>query len=124
MKLAILTVSTLGASGNRHDGSGDAIAKWAGERGYELCAREVVSDDVNAIVSTLLRWCDDSVADVVLTTGGTGLSPSDVTPEATEAVVERDATGIAEWLRVNAVNNFPRAALSRGTSGVRGRTLI
>ncbi len=124
MKLAILTVSTLGARRERQDRSGDAIAAWARERRYELSAREVVSDDVNAITGQLLRWCDDGIADVVLTTGGTGLSPTDVTPEATVAVIERDAPGIAEWLRVNSVNNFPRAALSRGVSGVRNRTLI
>ena len=124
MKLAILTVSTLGARGERQDASGDAIAAWAREHSYELSVRELVSDDVQAIASRLLAWCDAGSADVILTTGGTGLSPSDVTPEATRAVIERDAPGIAEWLRVNSVNNFPRAALSRGVSGIRNRTLI
>ena len=124
MKVAILTVSTLGARGERHDSSGDAIAAWAREHEYELAAREVVSDDVNAIVARLLQWCDSAAVDVVLTTGGTGLSPTDVTPEATRIAIERDAPGIAEWLRVNSVNNFPRAALSRGVSGIRNRTLI
>jgi molybdopterin adenylyltransferase len=124
MKLAILTVSTAGSRGERQDSSGDAIAAWARAQRHELAAREMVSDDVNGIVSHLLRWCDDGVADVVLTTGGTGLSPTDVTPEATIAVIERDAPGISEWLRVSSVNAFPRAALSRGVSGVRNRTLI
>jgi molybdopterin adenylyltransferase len=124
MKLAILTISTAGARGERDDTSGDAIAAWAGEHHYDLSARELVSDDVSVIVARLLTWCDSGIADVVLTTGGTGLSPTDVTPEATRVVIERDAPGIAEWLRGSSVNHFPRAALSRGVSGVRNRTLI
>lgn len=124
MRLAILTISTAGARGERKDTSGDAIVAWARERKYELVARELVSDDANAIVRQLLAWSDAGAADLVLTTGGTGLSPTDVTPEATGVVIERDAPGIAEWLRVNSVNNFPKAALSRGRSGVRNKTLI
>lgn len=124
MRVAILTISTAGARGERNDTSGDAIAAWTREHDYELAARELVSDDANAISRKLLEWCDAGHADLVLTTGGTGLSPTDVTPEATAAVIERDAPGIAEWLRVNAANSFPRAALSRGRSGVRHRTLI
>jgi molybdopterin adenylyltransferase len=124
MRLAILTISTAGARGDRKDTSGDAIVAWARERKYDVAARELVSDDANAIVRQLLAWCDAGSADLVLTTGGTGLSPTDITPEATGVVIERDAPGIAEWLRVNSVNNFPRAALSRGRSGVRNRTLI
>jgi len=124
IRVAILTISTAGARGERKDTSGDAIASWAREHNHSVIGRELVSDDVNAIVRQLLAWCDGESADVVLTTGGTGLSPTDVTPEATAAVIERDAPGIAEWLRVNSVNSFPRAALSRGRSGVRNRTLI
>jgi molybdopterin adenylyltransferase len=126
MRVAILTISTAGARGERKGGdtSGDAIVAWAREHKYDVAARELVSDDVNAIVRQLLEWCDAERADLVLTTGGTGLSPTDVTPEATQVVIERDAPGIAEWLRVNSVNNFPKAALSRGRSGIRNRTLI
>ena len=124
MRVAILTISTAGARGERKDTSGDAIAAWTREHGYQLMARAMVSDDVNAIVNQLIEWCDAEHADLVLTTGGTGLSPTDVTPEATAAVIQRDAPGITEWLRVNAVSRFPRAALSRGRSGVRHRTLI
>ena len=76
------------------------------------------------IARQLLAWCDGDVADLVLTTGGTGLSPRDVTPEATRAVIEREATGIAERLRAATGAGFPRAALSRGVAGVRSRTLI
>jgi molybdopterin adenylyltransferase len=124
MRIAILTISTAGARGERKDTSGDAIAAWVREHNHDLAARELVSDDVNAIVRQLLEWCDGEHADLVLTTGGTGLSPTDVTPEATRVVIERDAPGIAEWLRVNSVNSFPKAALSRGVSGVRNKTLI
>ena len=124
MKVAILTISTEGARGKRTDSSGDAIDAWAREHDYQVVARELVSDDVNAIVRQLLGWCDGEYADLVLTTGGTGLSPTDVTPEATRVVIERDAPGIAERLRVTSANSFPKAALSRGISGVRNKTLI
>jgi molybdopterin adenylyltransferase len=124
MRLAILTVSTAGARGERADSSGDAIATWAREHAYEVVARELVTDDATQIAGRLLSWCDLGTVDLVLTTGGTGLSPTDVTPEATGLVIERDAPGIAEWLRMKSVNTFPRAALSRGRSGVRNRTLI
>lgn len=124
MRIAILTVSSAGAAGKRTDTSGDAIAAWAREHKHEVASRTLVADDPNAIVRQLLEWCDGEQADLVLTTGGTGLSPTDVTPEATQVVIERDAPGIAEWLRVSSVNKFPRAALSRGRSGVRNKTLI
>jgi molybdenum cofactor synthesis domain-containing protein len=124
MRIAILTVSTAGAAGKRADTSGDAIAAWAREHKHEVVSRALVSDDVNAIVAALLAWCDDDAADLVLTTGGTGLSPTDHTPEATRVVVERDASGIAEWLRASAAGKFPRAVLSRGVCGVRYKTLI
>jgi molybdenum cofactor synthesis domain-containing protein len=99
-------------------------AEWAASRGDAVCARAVVPDDTVAIVRQLVTWCDDDVADLVLTTGGTGLSPRDVTPEATRAVIEREAVGIAERLRVETGADVARAALSRGTAGVRARTLI
>ena len=124
MRLAILTISTLGARGERNDSSGDAIAAWAAARGYAVADRKMIPDDVNAIVGQLIGWCDAAVADLVLTTGGTGLSPTDVTPEAMQSVVERDAPGIAEWLRAKAAPGFPRAVLSRGRAGIRHKTLI
>lgn len=124
MRVAILTVSTAGAAGKRADTSGDAIASWARERQHALVARAIVPDDVNAIVAELLAWCDDDAADLVLTTGGTGLSPTDRTPEATRVIIEREAPGIAEGLRSSAAGKFPRAVLSRGIAGVRHNTLI
>jgi molybdopterin adenylyltransferase len=124
MRIGVLTISTAGSRGERNDTSGDAIVSWAGSHGYAIAQRKLVSDDVNEIVRVLMSWADGDVADVVLTTGGTGLSPTDVTPEATSAVIERDAPGFSEWLRVSAAPGFPRAILSRGRSGVRHRTLI
>ena len=124
MRVALLTISDAGARGERADVSGDAIVTWASERGYALVARALVPDDSVAIVRQLLAWCDADGADLVLTTGGTGLSPRDNTPEATRAVLDREAEGIAERLRVTCIDGFPRAALSRGVAGSRGRTLI
>ena len=124
MRVAVLTISDAGARGERADGSGDAIAAWVAERGYSLSARALVPDDSVAIVRQLLDWCDGDAADLVLTTGGTGLSPRDNTPEATRAVLERQAGGIAERIRVASLDAFPRAALSRAVAGTRNKTLI
>jgi molybdopterin adenylyltransferase len=124
LRIAILTTSDAGFRGERADTSGDAIVAWAKARGSEVVARELVPDDTVEIVRSLTKWADDDAADVILTTGGTGLSPRDVTPEATRAAIERDAPGIAERLRVACMSSFPRAALSRGISGTRARTLI
>jgi molybdopterin adenylyltransferase len=124
MRAAILTISDAGARGDRADGSGDAIASWIEDRGYTMAARALVPDDSVALVRQLLAWCDGDTADLVLTTGGTGLSARDNTPEATRAVIEREADGIAERLRVTSIDAFPRAALSRGVAGSRHRTLI
>ena len=124
MRVAILTISDAGARGERADASGDAIVQWAAQRGYDVGARTLVPDDVVPIVATLTSWADGGEADLILTTGGTGLSARDVTPEATRAVIEREAPGIAERLRVLSLTTFPNAALSRGVSGTRGRTLI
>lgn len=123
-RIGVLTVSDLGARGARPDTSGDAVVAWAGRRGHEVVVRSVVADETGEIAGKLARWADSGEVDVVLTTGGTGLTARDVTPEATAAVLERPAPGIAEALRAAAGPRFPRAWLSRGTAGVRGRTLI
>ena len=124
MRVAVLTISDAASRGGRADASGDACVAWVESVSAELAARAVCRDDVVPIVRQLLAWCDGDVADLVLTTGGTGLSARDVTPEATRAVLEREAQGIAERLRAVTGAAFPRAALSRGLAGVRGRTLI
>ena len=124
MRIAILTISDAGARGERADTSGDAIVKWAETKGYALAIRDLVPDDVVAIASRLTMWADAGDADLILTTGGTGLSPRDVTPEATRAAIEREAPGIAERIRVLSLTSFPNAALSRGVSGIRAGALI
>lgn len=124
MRVAILTVSDAASRGERVDSSGDAIVAWATARGAQVVDRTLVPDETDRIVPVLLSWCDQDSADLVLTTGGTGLSPRDITPEATRAVLEREAPGIAERLRITMIEKFPRAALSRGMAGVRNRTLI
>ncbi|MEO7086442.1 MAG: MogA/MoaB family molybdenum cofactor biosynthesis protein [Gemmatimonadaceae bacterium] len=124
MRVAILTVSDAGARGEREDTSGAAIEAWGMARGDSIAARSLVPDDTVEIVNVLTRWCDTDVADLVLTTGGTGLSARDVTPEATKAVLHREAPGFSERIRILSLTTFPRAALSRGVSGVRYKTLI
>ena len=124
LRLAILTISDAGSRGERSDSSGDLIASWARERGYPLAERALIPDDTGRIVTALSEWADGDRADLILTTGGTGLTERDVTPEATRAVLEKEAPGIAEALRMTSFPRFPRAALSRGTAGVRGKTLI
>ena len=121
MRIAILTISDAGARGERADTSGDAAAAWAGDR---LVARAIVADETVAIVKHLIDWCDYDTADLVITTGGTGLAPRDVTPEATLSVIERNAPGIAERIRYVTGQTFPRAALGRGVAGIRANTLI
>src|SRR3989442_3307655 len=124
MRLGILTVSDLGAIGQRADTSGDAILEWAGARGYEVAVRSVVPDETDRIAGKLARWADSGEVDVILTTGGTGLTARDVTPEATEAVLDRLAPGIAETLRSGAAPQIPRALPSRGVAGTPGQTPI
>ena len=123
-RLAILTISDAGHRCERADGSGDAIAARAAERGYAVAGRSLVPDETDRIAAALLGWADADAADLILTTGGTGLTARDVTPEATRAVLDKEAPGIAEALRMAVYPGFPRAALSRGLAGVRGRTLI
>jgi molybdenum cofactor synthesis domain-containing protein len=124
MRIAILTISDAGHRGERQDTSGDAIAGWVAERGWTLAARSLVPDETGAIATALMGWADGDAADLILTTGGTGLTARDVTPEGTRAVLDKEAPGIAEALRMSVYSRFPRAALSRGVAGVRGRTLI
>lgn len=124
VRIAILTISDAGARGERTDTSGEAIDLWARGRGYLVVARDLVPDDTGPIVACLTAWCDADVADLILTTGGTGLSDRDITHEATRAVLEREAQGIAERIRALSLESFPRAALSRGLAGVRKKTLI
>ena len=124
VRVAIVTVSDAGFRGEREDTSGDRIAAWVAVRGYALAGRTLVPDTTLDITRALLEFADGGAVDLILTTGGTGLTPRDVTPEATRVALDREAPGIAEALRVSVLGRFPRAALSRGLAGVRGRTLI
>ncbi len=124
MRVAVLTISDSVSKGTRTDESGAAIASWAKARKYDVAAQEKCADDTLEIARHLIGWSDSGDVDLILTTGGTGLSPTDITPEATRAVIDREAAGIAEMLRAKSVASFPKAALSRGLAGTRGKTLI
>jgi molybdopterin adenylyltransferase len=124
LRIGILTVSDLGAQGRRVDTSGDAIVTWSAAMSYEVVVRSIVPDETGVIAGKLARWADSRAMDVILTTGGTGLTARDVTPEATITVLDRQAPGIAAALRARSAPAFPHAWLSRGVAGTRGKTLI
>lgn len=124
IRVAVLTVSDGVAASRRDDVSGRAITEWAAAAGHTLADTACVPDETAAIAAKLCEWADSAGVDVVLTTGGTGLTDRDVTPEATAAVLQREAAGIAEAIRAAGARTTPYASLSRGRSGVRGRTLI
>jgi molybdenum cofactor synthesis domain-containing protein len=123
VRTAVITISTSVAAGDNEDLSGEALAELAQQVGAEIVASEVVSDDERAIEEVLRRHVDDDVA-LIFTTGGTGLTPDDVTPEATRAVIDRDAPGFAEAMRAESLKYTPMGIVSRGVSGIAGRTLI
>lgn len=122
--VGVLTTSDKGHQGQREDLSGPAIRELVERAGGRVVRSLVLPDERDLIAQTLAAWADAGDLDVVLTTGGTGLSPRDVTPEATRQVLEREAPGIAEALRVESRKKTPMAMLSRGSAGTRGRTLI
>src|SRR3954471_3052092 len=124
MRIAILTISDACSRGERADTSGDAIVAWVSARQASVAERKLVPDETLDIVRALTKWCDKDEADLVITTGGTGLSPRDVTPEATRMVIEREAPGIAEELRRHGMASTKYSMISRGVAGVRNRTLI
>lgn len=124
LRAAVLTISTSRAAAGGSDESGDALALLVEEIGGILVGRELVGDDRGAIEAALRGWADGGDCDLVLTTGGTGFAASDLTPEATEAVAERRAPGIAEAMRRASAEHTPHWLLSRATAGIRGATLI
>lgn len=123
-RISVLTCSDKGAAGERADESGDTIVRMATEAGHTVMRRDVVADDLDLIAEHLRVWADDGLCDVILTTGGTGLTPRDVTPEATLAVAERQVPGVAIALVVNGLQHTPYAALTRGVAVTRAATLI
>jgi molybdenum cofactor synthesis domain-containing protein len=124
MRAALLTVSTSKARGEGEDESGARLAEFARELGLEVAAQEIVPDDRVAVEARLVHFCDELGVELALTSGGTGLSPDDVTPEATRAVLEREAPGIAEAMRAASRPHSDHWMLSRGVAGTRGHTLI
>ena len=121
MKAAVLTVSDGVSAGERDDASGDLLVELLGAEGYEV-ERRVVPDDREAIADAIVELAEE--AKLVLTTGGTGLGPRDVTPEASAEVIDRPAPGIAEAIRADSIAKTPHGLLSRGIAGVRDRTLV
>ena len=121
MKAAVLTVSDRVSRGEAADGSGDTLAELLAADGYEV-ARRVVPDEVGEIAAAIEELAGEAA--LVLTTGGTGIAPRDVTPEATRSVLEREAPGIAQALRADSIAKTPHGLLSRGTAGVLGSTLV
>ena len=124
MKVGILTISDKGSQGLRTDTSGPALSRYLSEREMEIAHYKIVPDEEDVIAATLIEWADKSDLDFILTTGGTGLSPRDVTPEATLRIVERLIPGIGELMRIRSLEKTPMAALSRAVAGVRSKTLI
>ncbi|MBQ9032449.1 MAG: MogA/MoaB family molybdenum cofactor biosynthesis protein [Parasporobacterium sp.] len=121
---AVITVSDKGSRNERVDTSGPMLCRILEERGYRILYTSVVPDEAEKIRSELLKCCDDLHAALILTTGGTGFSPRDITPEATLEVIERQTPGIPELMRAESMKITPRGCLSRGVAGIRRRSLI
>ena len=122
--LGVLTVSTSGYHGQREDTSGDRIKELLPPPDYELVRYEVVSDDKDMIAQRMAEWADSPDVNLIVSTGGTGLGPRDVTPEACLSIIEREVPGLAETMRAETLKFTPMAMLSRSVAGVRGKTLI
>ena len=125
ISIGVLTISDSGAKGTREDTSGERIRAMVTQlSGAVLSAGAIIPDEREQIEATLREWSDEKQVNLILTTGGTGLAPRDVTPEATKAVIEREAPGIAEAMRAFSLQQTPFGMLSRGVAGTRGHTLI
>jgi molybdenum cofactor synthesis domain-containing protein len=124
VRVSILTISDRSSRGEREDLSGPALISQVDDQGWEVVHKSIVPDDLETIKETLSSWADSSDQDVILTTGGTGFSTRDVTPEATLAVIDRIVPGIAEAMRTKSLEITQHAMLSRAVAGIRGKTLI
>jgi len=124
LKVAVITVSDKGYRGEREDRSGKYIVSFFKEKGWEVSDYTIVPDEIDMIKEKLLDICDNGIASLVITSGGTGFSPRDITPEATIEVIERNAPGFSEIMRIEGQKKTPRAILSRAVSGIRKKTLI
>lgn len=124
IRATVLTVSDACSQGERHDASGEALVEMLKEIGAEVVATKIVSDDLEPLSNTLREFAKRKDVNLIITTGGTGLAPRDNTPEATLAVIEREAPGLAEAMRMQTLQNTPMAMISRGVCGVYAGTLI
>ena len=124
IRFGILTLSDRSSRGEREDSSGPALARLIQAEGWSVVKQSLLPDDESAIRQILIDWTDGNEVDVILTTGGTGFAPRDVTPEATRAVIEREAPGLAEAMRAASLKITPHAMLSRVVAGIRRKTLI
>lgn len=124
LRIGLLTVSDRSSRGERADASGPALEVIVRDQGWQIVRKDILADDFDRLKAALQEWADTGGIDVILTTGGTGFSPRDVTPEATAAVIERPAPGLAEAMRLASLQVTPHAMLSRAAAGIRRRTLI
>lgn len=124
MRIGIVTVSDRSSRGERPDLSGPALVEAVSHQGWQVSRTVIIPDDLDMIMTILAEWADSGEMDVILTTGGTGFSPRDVTPEATQGVIQRETPGLAEAMRGAGLLITPHAMLSRATSGIRAHTLI
>ena len=124
MKINILTLSDKGSAGERTDASGPALSEWLKARGFAVRETDLIPDDMQLIIERLVSWADRDQTDLILTTGGTGVSPRDLTPDATIRVLERTLPGFGEVMRAASLKKTPNAVISRAVAGIRGNCLI
>jgi molybdopterin adenylyltransferase len=124
LRFAVLTVSDRSARGDRVDSSGPALVDLITRQGWKVIRQKILPDDLNMLREILLTWADRADLDIILTTGGTGFAPRDQTPEATRQVIDREAPGLVEAMRISGAGKSPHAMLSRAVAGIRGRVLI
>ncbi len=123
-KVCIITVSDKGSKGEREDKSGEVIRTLMEDAGYQVITKVILPDEVKLLEEQMIEWADNSTCDLILTTGGTGFSPRDFTPEATKAVIDREVPGIPEAMRAYSLTITKKAMLSRAAAGIRKQTLI
>ena len=124
IRFGILTVSDSSFQGQRADASGPELVRQVETLGWQVVRTDIVPDEFEVLTKILIEWCGSGALDVILTTGGTGFSPRDVTPEATQAVIERPAPGLVEAMRQESLKITAHAMLSRAAAGIRGQTLV
>ncbi len=124
IKAAVFTISDKGSRGEREDFSGPAVMEMLKGVAAEIVHYEIIPDEVEIIMDRLIRFSKSGMADLIVTTGGTGVSPRDVTPDATKEVIDRELPGMAEAMRAESLKKTPHAMISRAVCGIRGRTLI